>query len=108
MDQKQFQIVIEACESAGFRPYAYSGRGMYGAKCLGFDCRNPVKAALELANSLTSEVEDLGALDDVLTDLASGAKWDSMGRDYVIYFEDVAWQGPESQEHEDDEEDEEE
>jgi hypothetical protein len=55
----------------------YSGRGMYGKKCVGFDLDSK------------SELLDLGAAlqtEGVLEDFTSRASFDAMGMGIVVYF----------------------
>lgn len=66
---------IEAIAAeVGGRVYRhYSGRGMYGAQCLGVECGD-VPACIEAAacHGLT------------------GARWDNMGCDYIVYWPKLA------------------
>jgi len=61
----------------------YSGRGMYGAKCLGFTVSSQA-AAFRLMVGMTSV---LGA--DEAARIAGRAATDSMGRDMIVYFPGV-------------------
>jgi hypothetical protein len=47
----------------------YSGRGMFGAKCLGVVCSDP-----------TTAIEEAASLN------IRGARQDNMGRDYIVYW----------------------
>ncbi len=93
-------------EDAGFDARSYSGRGMYGRKCLSFNLEreeNEFDAFLSIAESAQSYVEssdDGFELEDVTT-YFMGAKSDSMGLGTVIYFPNVEWEELEDQFEED-------
>lgn len=57
----------------------YSGRCMYGRKCVGIVCDNPLQMAMELQHYL--DVEDIDS--EVL---ASSVASDSMGMQKIVYF----------------------
>ena len=43
-----YQIVMDFCEAYGYEyRNDYSGRGMYGATCVGFTCSNVNRALME-------------------------------------------------------------
>ncbi len=90
MNREQFEKLIEACERVDLEPYAYSGRAMYGRKCLAVDCRNPIEGALSLARGIADQSEDIDEARDLL-DALDDATFDSMGRDYVVYFPNITW-----------------
>lgn len=50
----------------------YSGRGMFGAKCVGITCSS-VTSCIEIAavNGLT------------------GARWDQLGKSFIVYWPDI-------------------
>lgn len=66
--------LIEALRAEGLTPRSYSGRGMYGAQCVGANVRH------------------IG--DHVLP---RGWQDDGMGMGRIVYWPDVAW--PESMNH---------
>lgn len=72
----------------------YSGRGMYGDTCVGFD----VDSLHELGTLAIAFVEVLG--DSEGRELAGRARTDNMGLGYIIYFPHVTC--PEWEEEEDD------
>ncbi|MDF7809314.1 hypothetical protein P4E94_17855 [Pontiellaceae bacterium B12219] len=50
----------------------YSGRGMYGQKCYGIDCYNPIECVEQAAiHGIT------------------GANYDQMGRQYIVYWPSI-------------------
>jgi hypothetical protein len=81
----------DALEAAGLNEYeiteGYSGRGMYGATCFGVTVEPSnlryVYAALGYTMG-SAEAAD----DDMETAeaLLRTAAWDSMGRDFIVYF----------------------
>jgi hypothetical protein len=98
-----FNTLIEIIEEAGYTPYSYSGRGMYGDSCVGFTTDdNQLKTAINLVNAakwltldlLTYNVpSNLADVFDLFLDTLGGAKTDSMGRSTVVYFPRVKWEG---------------
>lgn len=71
---------------------AYSGRGMYGAECVGFDVARGAEVsvgaalALVLAQAAQDDDQDVYAALDNAFDIASNACIDSMGLGSVVYF----------------------
>ena len=101
-----FNEIKEVVEDAGFDPQSYSGRGMYGRKCLSFNLdrdENVVDAILDLAEALNSHAQENPEIEfeDAIQEF-KGAKIDSMGLGEVVYFPNIEW------EHEDEEFDEDE
>lgn len=97
-------ILVQAIEEAGYEARSYSGRGMYGAYCVGVTCgRNEafslgVKVAMAL--QATGE-EDAESSVEALADLRVAT--DSMGHDMIVYFPGVAWVDAESEEEDEEE-----
>lgn len=67
--------VARRIEVAGYRPYAYSGRFMYGARCLGVN----VESAADLVRLGT----EAGPLPE--------AAIDEMGKGLVAYWPELPW-----------------
>lgn len=92
-----------------FAPRTYSGRGMYGAQCLGIDI-DRVGQIMELAAILM----DAGLETDALVNLGDTMHTDSMGRGMIIYWPSIKLTDEEKQmlkaleDAEDEDEDEEE
>lgn len=111
MNFSELQGIVE---DAGFETQSYSGRGMYGRKCLSFNLDqddNEFDAFLSIAESIQSYVEshDDGLELEDITSYFMGAKSDSMGLGTVVYFPEIDWEDSEYQEEdEEDFEDEEE
>lgn len=78
MDASKLEELIS---DAGFETRRYSGRGMYGAECVGFDTDTPVA---DVAN-IVGYTEDESERDELVTAFQS-AKTDDMGRGTIIYF----------------------
>lgn len=82
-----------AVEEAGFEPSSYSGRCMYGKSCIGVTCDNVVEVAVKVLAELV--MNRAGATDeDEIRDLAEEigkARWDSMGRSFIVYWPGVEW-----------------
>lgn len=91
---------------------SYSGRGMYGATCLGITTdryTNPHDVIMKIVVQFVEENhEDKNFLFKFreLTDCLQNPKQDSMGLGIVTYFPDIDWE--EDDEDEDPEEDDEE
>lgn len=76
----------------------YSGRGMYGNMCIGWDLDH----LSELASLGIALAEILG---DAGHDIARSVRTDSMGRGYIAYFPDVTcplWDESKWEDNEDD------
>ena len=88
----------ELIEDMGYETRSYSGRGMYGDECLGVTVEDPVVFALELGQEIGSneEYDNFGKFNNL-----PRVSWDSMGRDYIVYFPRVPFEGEESDEDED-------
>ncbi len=103
-DKTTFQTITETLDDMGIEYRSYSGRGMYGAECLGIDCDRgdaasiPAKLVLELMAADEREAAETVAMARIRTD--------SMGLGQIVYFEDITWERstshPVSEEEEDD------
>lgn len=77
--------VIDLCNAGELEWRSYSGRGMYGKRCLGITTDSPERAILTLiqvAVDLGFEGEDL---QDLLLELDNMCT-DSMGRSAIVYW----------------------
>lgn len=75
-------------ELAGYAPVAYSGRGMFGKRCVGLTTDSSLQnvlADLVTWMHLTYNTQEIAEL---IRDL----RCDSMGRGIVVYWPSVAWQ----------------
>lgn len=82
------QKFIDTLEECGFETRSYSGRGMYGKSCIGVETDDIFELGFQIGSALSGE--DIGHIPP--------CKTDSMGRDSIVYWPDLAWP-------EDDEED---
>lgn len=80
---------IELLEDAGESPRSYSGRGMYGARCVAIepDRGDLMALGIEVAREAAGRDADLEAVADAFR----GARIDSMGRGIVVYWPSLAW-----------------
>lgn len=90
-------ILIQAIEDADYVARDYSGRNMYGKRCVGFTCDDLFAAGVKLTLAVDEEHRE------ELAELYS--QTDSMGRyEIILYFPGVAW--PEGRYHDEEDEDE--
>lgn len=101
MELKLLKTLIEA---AGYEAYSYSGRGMFGRKCVGLTCPDVNTAIADLFEALItsddirdvreSSLADITLLDKVqdFCEAIRKSASDSMGLDKVLYFKSVEWQ----------------
>jgi hypothetical protein len=104
MDKHPLQTMIE---EAGFKCQDYSGRGMFGARCLGVVCRCGDLGSLlsELMRQCLMSDPEGGDEYDGMMKAAGDMKnicWDNMGLDMIYYWPDVPFVGDEEEEEEDD------
>lgn len=93
MIKSHLELLKEAIFQAGYEfRVDYSGRGMYGAKCLAIDCDSPVKCLVDIFKALRA-MDRVGqrhdtpsfAVTTILEYLGTG-KVDSMGMGQILYF----------------------
>ena len=92
MELKLLKALIEA---AGYEAYSYSGRGMFGRKCVGLTCPDVNTAIADLFEVVFDASGDYDECMDILTALCEAIRKsasDSMGLDKVLYFKSVEWQ----------------
>lgn len=97
------KAIIEAARNAGLVVYSYSGRGMYGAKCLGVECdrdTSAIKVVCEIAKAFMDNedfTDDRNSVDKNVATLyemlgaLERAKNDSMGLGSIVYWPDIKW-----------------
>jgi hypothetical protein len=101
--------LAKALLDSDLTPRSYSGRFMYGKKCLGFVTdESAVKAVGSILVSLCQGASAVRAKEDVmdLAEILQGVREDSMGLGTIVYFPDVPWHdsyetGDEEEEEED-------
>ena len=102
---KLIAALKNAAESLGYSVRSYSGRGMYGSRCVGIDVDRGLSiasVAFRLAAQLVADGEE-----DVLDDL-SYVEWsqDSMGMGAIMYAPSLRWVEESEDEEEEEESDE--
>ena len=79
-------LIRDFCDDAGYDFYDdYSGRFMYGRKCPGIVCDNPLDAVLGLSDWIHDCAFATGR-NPSAADLLGSPKWDNMGLDMIVYF----------------------
>lgn len=100
MDQKLANEFKEILEDNGYDVYSYSGRAMYGEKCLAFDFDGSIIAQVaqlstEILNycydNYDQSVDEFSNKAEDFFDLLSTGKTDNMGLGTVIYFPEIKW-----------------
>jgi len=91
----------EILENAGREVYAYSGRAMYGTKCLAFDLDGSIPQEMaQLSTDIMNYCYDNLSRDsaeelinemETFLDIIAEAKTDDMGLGTVIYFPNMTW-----------------
>lgn len=79
-------LIREFCDAHSDKYYVYenySGRFMFGAKCIGIVVRSGY-SYLEMLMSLTKYLDEMGYKDEGL--LLEGVSIDELGLDTVVYF----------------------
>jgi hypothetical protein len=92
----RFQIVIE---DAGFECMDYSGRAMYGKRCLGVSLDESVQ--LFTAKVMAAGLAGFGGEDEDLSDFVDifeSSSTDQLGLGQVIYFQDIKYSNEEPEE----------
>ncbi len=84
-------LVIGVCTDIGLDVRSYSGRGMYGAQCVGVDTGSPFQDFAKIVVGLTEigGPEGLEAAEHFTRDGAVAT--DSMGRGSILYFPRLPW-----------------
>jgi hypothetical protein len=89
---------VNVAKDAGFLTCSYSGRGMFGKKCVGIilsDAGDPYGIGYDIGNRLTSAAyrtlgKDAGAFVRKLSNL--NVRGDSLGMGAVVYFPEIMWE----------------
>jgi hypothetical protein len=84
---------IRILEDADLTPFDYSGRGMYGKRCIAVQTSKKLHVfLLDVIESVNdASPDDLPELFDVLRGMVS----DNLGHDTIVYFPRVAFPGAE-------------
>lgn len=78
----------ELLEKADLQPFSYSGRGMYGNKCIAVrfgDVADLLGAVVDMTSWATNDEHNK------LRALISEGNVDSLGRDQVMYWPELEW-----------------
>jgi hypothetical protein len=81
LTEEQLQTIDDTCGDFDTEAYAYSGRGMFGRRCLGINF-DSIAEAFKFALSI-------GAVDGDLADCLDAPRFDDMGRGIVIYWPSI-------------------
>lgn len=105
MDKHPFQILLELTDH---RAFAYSGRGMYGNKCLAIDLPHSSTLGPFFAEVFDAMMEEHSGRPPIEVQTAfssalSAFTTDSLGRGIVVYFPGVSF--TENEEDDDDSDD---
>jgi hypothetical protein len=98
MDAKKLIALIN--ESGDFAARSYSGRAMYGRRCVGVTCTNQFKALASITEGVVWDDEPETMREWIET--MDETRIDSMGIDVIIYWPRIEW--PADVEENDDEE----
>jgi len=96
-----FHELIEAFNAAGYEPRSYSGRGMYGVKCLAVTCENPanmIRRVIKVSVAYETREHTIDLIEDL-----NNPQEDSMGTKSVVYWPGIRWEGPDTVDAEEDE-----
>jgi hypothetical protein len=103
-EKDKMHIVQVLAEQAGLNCRSYSGRGMYGAECLGIV--HPIAGVIfgDIVRGIDMSVDPSdGSMHKALIDVADAfysARMDSMGRDVIVYFPDIPYVNDEDESEE--------
>lgn len=102
-------MLKEWASAIDMRPYSYSGRGMFGKRCVGITVEQygEINSAFSLQHALIKEALN-GVMDgiteedgdyqsaandllDAMDEVVKGIRTDNMGHDTVVYFTTIEW-----------------
>lgn len=83
--------VKEALSESGFRIREYSGRFMYGRRCVGIECDTHHTEYEAIACLIEAMPEDRHREKRALADMIAGARSDSLGLGTILYFPSIRW-----------------
>lgn len=87
-----FTDAIRVLEALGYEPRAYSGRGMYGKRCVAIELTDQAEL-WKLAVDIGSTMEKVFSFSwSTITDIRRPPKIDSMGRGIVAYWPSIEWE----------------
>jgi len=94
-----YKTLLQIVKNAEYEPRSYSGRGMYGKSCFGFSVSTLAGAVSDVMFAAYSYGETV--MED-LKDLFNKSNFDSLGKGYIIYFENMPWRDLRPENEEDD------
>lgn len=104
----KFADIIEAINESGGRAEAYTGRAMYGKRCLGVVCDDPSNLVFDIiSNFVIAASGDKSEIVDQIVELCSslrGFRVDNMGHMKIVYWPGIEWEASDSFDDEDTEE----
>jgi len=86
----KFADITEAFEDAGYDVRSYSGRYMFGKKCLGVDCSHTDNVVIDTICEYTRTCESVYDIRE-FCELLKDSKEDNMGLGKIIYFPRIDW-----------------
>lgn len=87
---------IRWLETADLEPFEYSGRGMFGKKCVAVRANSEVDLVISVMTSMVENCAERSDLLDMLDELSS-PKTDSLGKGTVVYWESMQWPSAEDE-----------
>lgn len=94
MSKEVFNKLKQLIEDAGYEAISYSGRGMFGNKCIGFECPDVITGTAALFDACMDQNLSSGDLKGdyyLLSENFKQSKTDNMGLGYIIYFPNIEW-----------------
>lgn len=99
------EVVRELNIDQDYEVRKYSGRGMYGRECLGITCEDPMQLLVSVIKHVvlfvidnvgydasSEQINDAMSLaDDASVLLGQCVKTDNMGRDKILYWENIPY-----------------
>lgn len=82
------EVICEILRNSDLKPFSYSGRGMYGKRCIGVSISNssPLPFLIQLCSDINNAEYEVEEIID-----RNKIKHDSLGYDLVVYFTDLDW-----------------
>lgn len=81
------EVIKDYCKDNDYSFYSdYSGRGMFGRKCVGVVCDNPFEVLVDIVDTLMSEGYDS------VRDSLGAVNLDCLGTSKILYFPSVEYE----------------
>ena len=75
--------IYDFCHCLNLYAIKYSGRGMFGEKCIGIICNDPLNILMELIVYITDNYDYTG---EQIKENLGKPEWDDMGLEKILYF----------------------